>query len=104
MSLIGNVEDFPDHSATGLEVGPLKLLVARRGGDICIYQNSCPHTRESLDPTGGSVASPDGALIHCQRHAAVFRADTGECVGGPCLGESLTAVGFTLSNGDLYLD
>jgi nitrite reductase/ring-hydroxylating ferredoxin subunit len=53
---------------------------------------------------GGSVASADGQLIHCQRHAAVFLASTGECVGGPCQGESLDPVGFTLSNGDIYLD
>jgi nitrite reductase/ring-hydroxylating ferredoxin subunit len=104
MSFIGNIEDFENNSATGLDVGPLRLLVLRRDQDIYIYHNSCPHTRESLDPTGGSVASPDGQLIHCQRHAAVFIADTGECVGGPCQGESLTALGFTLSNGDLYLD
>ena len=104
MSLIGNIEDFPDQSATGLESGALKLLVVRRGPEVAIYLNICPHTRESLDPEGGSIASPDGALIHCQRHAAVFIASTGECVGGPCQGESLTPVAFTLSNGDLYLD
>ncbi|MCB1701168.1 MAG: Rieske 2Fe-2S domain-containing protein [Pseudomonadales bacterium] len=104
MSLIGNIEDFADHGTTGIEVDMRKLLVLRRNGDILIYENSCPHTRESLDPTGGSVASPDGQLIHCQRHGAVFIASSGECVGGPCQGESLTAVGFTLSNGDIYLD
>ena len=104
MSLIGDIEDFADCTATGIVVGSLRLLVLRRGGDIFVYQNSCPHTRESLDPTGGSVASPDGLLLHCQRHAAVFVADTGECVGGPCQGERLTPVAFTLSNGDVYLD
>lgn len=104
MSFIGKLEDFPDRSATGIEIDQLRLLVLRLGGDIRIYENSCPHTRESLDPVGGSVASPDGQLIHCQRHAAVFIGTTGECVGGPCQGESLAAVGFTLSNGDIYLD
>ncbi len=104
MSFIGNIDDFANHSATGVESGPLKLLVVRRDQEVAIYQNICPHTRESLDPMGGSIASPDGALIHCQRHAAVFLASTGECVGGPCQGESLTPIAFTLSNGDLYLD
>ena len=104
MSFIGKIEDFPDRSATGIEIHQLSLLVLRLDREILIYENRCPHTRESLDPTGGSVASPDGQLIHCQRHAAVFIASTGECVGGPCLGENLTPVGFTLSNGDIYLD
>jgi nitrite reductase/ring-hydroxylating ferredoxin subunit len=104
MSYIGSIEDFNNHSATGIESGGLRLLVLRRDQDIVIYRNSCPHTRESLDPQGGSVASADGQLLHCQRHAAVFLASTGECVGGPCQGESLDPVGFTLSNGDIYLD
>jgi nitrite reductase/ring-hydroxylating ferredoxin subunit len=104
MSFIGNIEDFADPSATGLEIGRLRLLVHRRAGEIRIYENTCPHTRKSLAPVGGSVASPDGLLIHCQRHAAVFLANTGECVGGPCPGENLAPVGFTLSNGDIYLD
>ena len=67
-------------------------MVLRRDREIVIFRNSCPHTRESLDPMGGSVASDDGQLIHCQRHAAVFLASTGECVGGPCQGESLDPV------------
>ena len=50
----------------------------RRGGDIFVYQNSCPHTRESLDPTGGSVASPDGLLLPLPAPRRGFVADTGE--------------------------
>ena len=41
----------------------LRLLVLRRDREIVIFRNSCPHTRESLDPMGGSVASADGQLI-----------------------------------------
>jgi nitrite reductase/ring-hydroxylating ferredoxin subunit len=43
-------------------------------------------------------------LFQCQRHAAQFLPATGECVAGPCLGENLTAMPFTLSGGDIYLD
>ena len=34
MSLIGNIEDFADCTATGIVVGSLRLLVLRRGGDV----------------------------------------------------------------------
>jgi len=104
MSRIGNIEDFADNSTCGIQVDYLELLVVKRAGQLFLYQNKCPHTQDTLDPMGGSVASDDGLLIHCQRHAAQFITDTGECVAGPCQGESLTSVPFTLSNGDIYLD
>ncbi len=104
MSFIGNVRDFPDNSALGIRSGEKALLVVRRAGQLYVYANRCPHTRETLDPEGGSLASSGGLLIQCQRHAAEFLPDTGECVSGPCQGEALTAIPFTLSGGDIYLD
>lgn len=104
MSRIGNIADFEDQRTTSLKVDYLSLLLFRRGEDLFLYENRCPHVGDSLDPEGGSVASKDGLLIHCQRHGAEFLSHTGECVAGPCLGESLHPVAFTLSNGDIYLD
>ena len=104
MSLIGNLDDFPDNSAHGIHSGGQALLVVRLGGELYVYENLCPHTRETLDPQGGSLATSGGLLIQCQRHAAEFVAETGECVAGPCLGEALNPIPFTLSGGDIYLD
>ena len=104
MSLIGNIDDFATNTSTSLEADFRKLLVVRRGDQLYVYENSCPHVRDDLDPEGGSVVSDDGLLIVCQRHGAEFITETGECVAGPCLGEYLSAVAFTLSNGDIYLD
>ena len=104
MSLIGNLEDFPDNSATGVVVEQRPLLVVRKAGEVFLYANNCPHTRETLDPMGGSVASDYGLLIRCQRHAAEFVSETGECVAVPCQGERLEPAAFTLSGSDLYLD
>ncbi len=104
MSRIGNIEDFADNSTSSIRVDYLELLVVKRAGELFLFENKCPHTQDTLDPMGGSVASSDGLLILCQRHAAEFITDTGECVAGPCQGENLNAVAFTLSNGDIYLD
>jgi nitrite reductase/ring-hydroxylating ferredoxin subunit len=104
MSLIGNIDDFPDNSTKSIDTGQLSLLVVRRGAQLFIYENLCPHTRETLDPQGGSLTTGNGLLIQCQRHAAEFVADSGECVAGPCQGERLNAIPFTLSAGDIYLD
>ena len=104
MSRIGNIEDFANNSSSSIQVDYLELLVVKRAGELFLYENKCPHTQDTLDPVGGSVTSGDGMLILCQRHAAEFITDTGECVAGPCQGESLSAVAFTLSDGDIYLD
>lgn len=104
MNPIANIENFPDNSTHGIQAGGLALLIVKRAGQVYVYDNLCPHTRETLDPEGGSLAAGGGLLIQCQRHAAEFIADTGECVAGPCQGETLTAVPFTLSGGDIYLD
>ena len=104
MSRIGNIEDFADNSTISVQVDYLLLLLCKRGEELFIYENKCPHVLDTLDPEGGSVVSSDGLLIHCQRHGAEFLSHNGECVAGPCLGESLSPIGFTLSNGDIYLD
>ena len=104
MSLIGNLDDFPDNSTHGLLFEQLSMLVVRHAGQLFIYENNCPHTRETLNPMGGSLTTDNGMLFQCQRHAAQFLPATGECVAGPCQGENLTAIPFTLSGGDIYLD
>tara|TARA_R110002110_G_scaffold362241_1_gene571970 strand:+ start:27124 stop:27438 length:315 start_codon:yes stop_codon:yes gene_type:complete len=104
MSRIANIEDLPNNSSCSLQVDHLDILLVKRAGQLFLYENKCPHANDTLDPMGGSVCSADGLLLHCQRHAAEFLPDTGECVGGPCMGEHLNAIAFTLSNGDIYLD
>lgn len=99
-----SIEDYPDNSATGVTVDGRALLLVRRAGAVFLYENNCPHTRETLDPMGGSVSSEDGLLIRCQRHAAEFVSETGECVAGACQGEYLTPVAFTLAGSEVYLD
>lgn len=104
MSLIGNLEDFPDNSTHSIRRGHLALLIVRRSGRLFVYENCCPHTHKTLDPQGGSLAISGGLLIQCQRHGAEFIADTGECVAGPCRGKALHAIAFTLSGDAIYLD
>lgn len=104
MSRIGHIDDFEDNSTTSIGVDYLQLLVVRKAGELFLYENRCPHVNDTLDPLGGSVAIAGGTLITCQRHGAEFLSHNGECVAGPCLGESLRALPFTLSNGDIYLD
>jgi len=93
-----------DNSTQSVTLDGRALLLVNRGGELFLYENNCPHASETLDPMGGSLSDASGDLIHCQRHGAEFLAASGECVSGPCLGEQLTAVAFTLVESDIYLD
>lgn len=104
MSRIGHIDDFEDNASASIQVDFLELLVVKNAGELFLYENRCPHADAALDPMGGSVADPRAGLIHCQHHGAEFLVHSGECVAGPCLGESLRPVPFTLANGDIYLD
>ncbi|MEO1081981.1 MAG: Rieske 2Fe-2S domain-containing protein [Pseudomonadota bacterium] len=92
------------NTSASVTVDGLDLIVADHDGQLFAYENLCPHVGESLDPMGGSVSSDDGSLLRCQRHAAEFLSHTGECVGGPCLGESLRAVPIIVVDQTIYLD
>ncbi|MFU8806570.1 MAG: Rieske 2Fe-2S domain-containing protein, partial [Bradymonadaceae bacterium] len=68
-------------------------FVVRWAGELHAYQNVCPHWSTPLNAEGGDdffdLAS--GTLI-CQMHGARFEPDTGLCISGPCLGESLRSL------------
>jgi len=53
MSRIGNIEDFADNSTTSIQVDYLFLLLFKRGPQLFIYENKCPHVLDTLDPQGG---------------------------------------------------
>jgi nitrite reductase/ring-hydroxylating ferredoxin subunit len=101
---IGHIDDFPDNASASLQLDRLQLLVVKKAGELFLYENRCPHADSELDPMGGSVAAAGGMLIVCQQHGAEFLSHSGECVAGPCLGQSLRPVPYTLAGGAIYVD
>lgn len=95
---------LPDNTTRTLSIDGRALILVKHQGNLYLYENNCPHASETLDPMGGSLSNDTGDLVRCQRHGAEFLATSGECVGGPCLGEALTAVAFTPVGDEIYLD
>ena len=95
---------LPDNSSVSVTLEGRTLILVKHRGELYLYANSCPHTGESLDPMGGELGRGGGELLRCQRHGAEFLAASGECVAGPCQGEHLTPVPFTLAGDQIYLD
>jgi nitrite reductase/ring-hydroxylating ferredoxin subunit len=64
-------------------------FVVRAGGLVRGYVDRCPHQGLPLARALDQYLTPDGALIACSWHGALFRPDDGACVGGPCPGARL---------------
>ena len=78
-------------------------FVVRRDGECFAYRNSCPHTGSPLDWLEHQFLDSEGALIQCAVHDARFLIDSGECVFGPCPGESLESLPIRVEEDRVYL-
>jgi nitrite reductase/ring-hydroxylating ferredoxin subunit len=72
-----------------LRAGRFHGFVVRRYGAVHGYVDRCPHMGLPLAQQLDRYLAPDGGLIVCSWHGALFRVADGTCVGGPCAGERL---------------
>lgn len=72
-----------------LRAGRFHGFVVRRGGTVFGYVDRCPHAGVTLAAQLDDYLSPDGRLIACSWHGALFELESGRCVGGPCVGQRL---------------
>ncbi len=82
---------------------PLRGLVVRVGEGVRGYVNCCPHARHPLNLLPHRFLTPDGSLIVCCSHGALFEKLTGWCVAGPCAGRYLRAVPLQIEAGFVFL-
>lgn len=90
------VDEIPDGEARGFDwprgETKVKILVARRGGQVFGYRNSCPHVGVPLEMDPDDFMSLDGLHLLCSTHGAQFRVEDGHCILGPCKGQALRSV------------
>ena len=82
-----------------LRAGRFHGFVVRRGDAVVGYIDRCPHMGLPLAQTLDDYLSDDGSLIACDWHGALFEIGSGKCVGGPCMGASLTRWPVNVTNG-----
>ena len=101
------LDDIPDGGSNGFfeetPDGRLLYLAVRRGVQVFVYVNACPHTGMPLDFKPGQFLNADRTLIQCSTHGAEFRIEDGFCVSGPCEGQSLTPVASEIRRGRVYV-
>lgn len=74
----------------------------RVAGRFVAYVNTCRHQSRALDFGDGRVFDAAAGELVCVHHGARYRADTGECVDGPCRGAYLTALALEARGAELW--
>jgi nitrite reductase/ring-hydroxylating ferredoxin subunit len=105
--VVCRLSDLDEHGARAFTIGtgdwPLRGFVVRVGAEVRGYVNRCPHAGHPLNLLPNRFLTPDGALILCSSHGALFEKQTGYCVVGPCAGRSLRAVPLEVQAGFVML-
>ena len=103
----------------GISLGPLDLIadgaarnyvlqiganrfhgfVVRKGEQVFGYVDRCPHAGLPLAQQLDQYLTPDGGLIACSWHGAIFTVEEGTCIGGPCVGARLSRWPVTVAEG-----
>jgi nitrite reductase/ring-hydroxylating ferredoxin subunit len=105
--MICTLSGIPDPGAREFEVGggdwPFRGFLVRRRGGLYAYANVCPHRGHPLNLTPEGFFTPDGKLLRCASHGAVFVPESGFCLGGPCVGQSLASLGCRVADGSVLV-
>ncbi|MCY4219222.1 MAG: Rieske 2Fe-2S domain-containing protein [Gammaproteobacteria bacterium] len=82
----------------------LSGFVIQRGGDLYAYVNHCPHNGSRLDWVPGDLFDETGKYLICATHGAIFEPETGKCVGGPCINQTLIQMNVKRDQQNIYVE
>jgi nitrite reductase/ring-hydroxylating ferredoxin subunit len=97
-----DIADIPDGGALELSDNGESLVAMRYGAAVFVYHNICPHAGRPLNWAPGKFLLSQGQLV-CAAHGAAFKPENGECIGGPCRGQSLQKAPVQLLDGGVWL-
>ena len=105
MIKIAMMEEIPEREARSYETpNGDTIFITQRDGSFYAYQNLCPHLQVELEFLENQFLDRDQEYIECSTHGALFLVEPGECISGPCLGQSLEKVKINVhSDGGIYL-
>lgn len=108
--VICRIGDIPSRRAVGLQLmridehgahQPWPIVLVRWGRQVFGYLNRCPHNETHLDWESGQFLNSSGTHIQCGKHGALFDLATGECLEGPCAGDSLEPIALAVLDDDI---
>jgi len=91
-----SLAELVETGSRGFAVGegdwPLRGFIVKTMKGVAAYVNYCPHAGHPLNFKPHRFLTPDGNLILCGSHGALFTRGDGLCIAGPCPGKSLTPI------------
>jgi nitrite reductase/ring-hydroxylating ferredoxin subunit len=81
---------------------PAPAFAVRYKGRVHGYLNRCAHIATELDWRAGEFFDSQGRDLICSTHGAVYAADSGRCLGGPCGGAPLVPLRLEERGGQVY--
>jgi nitrite reductase/ring-hydroxylating ferredoxin subunit len=102
------LEDLEDGNSRGFDphgAGRDTVFIVRRGARVSAWRDACPHVDGApLAWRKDAYLNADRSAIVCYGHGAMFDIETGACLQGPCLGQSLTRAAVDVApDGSLQL-
>ncbi|GAB1267225.1 Rieske (2Fe-2S) protein [Aurantivibrio infirmus] len=100
--ILCHISDIDPKTGKGFDQNGLQLFAIKTQKDFQVYLNRCPHVGLPLNWVADQFMDADGELIQCKSHGALFRIEDGQCVAGPCIGQSLQRI-ESHTNADNFL-
>ena len=104
---VTDLQQLADPGSKGCSVEGINgvpFFLVRKDGELYAYRNRCPHTGAPLEWMPDQFLDLDNSFIQCALHGALFRADNGYCLRGPCAGQSLEALAVRQQQGRVEVD
>src|SRR5690606_9898451 len=98
MPTLCHINDIAEGQSKGFETQAYNVFVVKKDDEIFVYQNICPHLGINLEWQEDQFLDPDGSLIQCSTHGAIFEINSGLCISGPCIHESLSPAPFKITD------
>jgi nitrite reductase/ring-hydroxylating ferredoxin subunit len=75
------------------------IVLRLTDGNLVAYRNVCPHMGIELDWDPERLLTRNGRYLQCTGHGALFDPSNGNCVRGPCAGETLERLAIRVESG-----
>ena len=103
MPILCHQDEIAEGKSKGFQIEQTFLFAVKKNGNIYLYENSCPHLGIQLEWQPDEFLDIDASMIQCSSHGALFRIEDGQCLLGPCQGQSLISMDFTIQNGQINI-
>ena len=104
MQTLIDADEVLEGRSKEVEAGDERFFLVRKDDRLYLYRNVCPHLGTPLNWEEDRFLDPDGALIQCSTHGALFRIEDGFCLAGPCVGAHLSAAPFHVVDGMVMIE